>query len=301
MSSSLSSASADTPSIITDSIDIYDIITKSEDFSVDGITIEHYEFGPKIPKSIWEIIGTKVSNKEKEMKICVEPDKFITLRFDGNNFSKVIPKLKIAGFLEHGYSKTFATIMQGATQKVMKKFNAIYGFTQSDEITIIIPSTNKDGTHIFDGRRDKLISLGASCISTYFVSELSKINSIPDDIDILFDGRMAYWNTLRDAFELILWRAYDCSINGISTAVINYGADTTIKKSNTAIKLMWLMTQGRLPLDTHEVHGSFFAKTQIKKICVNPITGESVEVMRSVILNVNGNVLFNMKRNVFGI
>jgi len=280
---------------MTDQQNVYELIQKRDLWKSD-ISGELYQVGPKIPKHVWEEIGTKVSTNEKQPIMKVDPSKIITLRFDGNNFSNIIPRLKKAGFLEQGFSTTFAKIIQGATKKVMEKFNAISGFTQSDEITIIINKQVTDGaTHTFSGRRDKLETLGASIISTHFVRELSKIKELPDNIDVLFDARMAVWDTLEDAFEVILWRAYDCSVNGVSTAVANFGALPNVRKDNTGAKLAWLVSNNKLPLDPHEAYGTLFVKIKKQLKAINRITNEEIDITRGIIDVVLGNVLINVK------
>jgi tRNA(His) 5'-end guanylyltransferase len=273
---------------------IYDFIKETPLWNT--VPQELYQQSVKISKKTWDELGDYISQVEKQPIMKVEPNKFITLRFDGNNFSRVLPKLKKAGFIEEGFSQTFATIMQNATKLVMTEFNAIYGFTQSDEITIIIPKCETEGaTHIFSGRRDKLETIGACIISQYFTRELCKIKELPDNIRIIFDCRMAVWDTLEDSFQLVLWRSYDCSVNGVSTAVANYGAKKDIRNNNTGVKIKWLEENKKLPLNSHEAYGSFFKKTKKLIQTKNLISGEPVEVMRGCIEQIEGNVINNFR------
>lgn len=274
---------------------IYDLIETTPIWNT--IPQDLYQQSNKISKKIWNTLGNTISQTEKQSVMCAEPEKYITLRFDGNNFSHTLPRLRKAGFIEDGFSQTFATLMQNATKEIMKEFHAIYGFTQSDEITIIIPKCVTIGaTHNFAGRRDKLETLGASIISQYITRELCKIKEIPDNIRIIFDCRMAVWDTFRDAFQLILWRVYDCSVNGISTAVANFRAPKDICDRDTGVKLKWLEENNKLPLNNHEAYGSFYMK--VKKVIetINQKTGEKGETTRGFIEQMEGNVINNFKK-----
>ena len=120
--------------------------------------------------------------------------------------------------------------------------------------------------------------------------------ALPDEVLVLFDCRMAVWPDMATAFQLIAWRAYDCSVNGVSTAVMNAGAPKEIRNASTGDKLSWLTAAtGVLPLPDHEAYGTFMVKATTAVMGVNPLTGEAVEAQRGVLKEVRGAVLRNIK------
>lgn len=142
----------------------------------------------------------------------------------------------------------------------METFNEVlYVFTQSDEFTIIINKCNNEIDKI------KLLTESSSKISSKFIKEVIKISSL-DKIDLLpniaFDARIGMYNTLHEAFELILWRAYDCSINGISQAVYFCGnpGSKLVSLKNSNEKLKYLFENKLLPLSDHQAYGTLFKK-----------------------------------------
>jgi tRNA(His) 5'-end guanylyltransferase len=129
--------------------------------------------------------------------------------------------------------------------------------------------------------------------------QLANVLSTP--ITIEFDCRMAVWTSEREAFKLILWRAYDCGVNGVSDACHNQKGRPVMRKTgvthNTLIglstwsKLKWLEQVGLLPLPDHQAHGTLYRRVARKREAFNPKTSENVTVMRNVLERVPGSVI----------
>ena len=82
-----------------------------------------------------------------------------------------------------------------------------------------------------------------------------------------------------------MWRAYDCSINGVSDAVHhtpNFDGKKTLMTQGLHAKLKWLNSQGKLPLPTHQAFGSYFTRVKRVKEGFNPIKKENVLSLRNV-------------------
>ena len=80
------------------------------------------------------------------------------------------------------------------------------------------------------GRVTKLTTLAAGHLTSTWVLELAnlchqkKASKSLDKLQELaphFDCRMAAFDSFEEARALLIWRAYDCSINGISDAVFH--------------------------------------------------------------------------------
>jgi tRNA(His) 5'-end guanylyltransferase len=130
----------------------------------------------------------KIKQFEKQYEISIPKDKHIVIRIDGHKFSKLSKKYCNKPF-DHDFSFAMAKTME----RVFEEFQATFGYTQSDEITIILPAQpNKEGyIHPYNGRVQKLASLSASLASItfkhYFMRPIeeawfdARVFSVPDE------------------------------------------------------------------------------------------------------------------------
>merc|ERR1711988_2007293 len=91
---------------------------------------------------------------------------------------------------------------------------------------------------------------------------------------------------------LLMWRAYDCSVNGVSDAVYHMkGSGKAVQDLGKREKIEWLWQQGRLPLPRHQAYGT--VKVRVKRIIegYNPKLDTTVQSLRGVIEQVDGPVL----------
>ena len=194
----------------------------------------------EVPKFIPpEIIGERM--KERELKTAksvwkVQPWQYAILRYDGHCFSK----------FTNGFHKPFddkmKNAMQSTTKDVLEKFNAVLGYVQSDEISIVFKSiyatkeeyeaSTDKSEHIFGGKRDKLISVIAGYISARFnfhINEERKRGDMlayyPYFIELLkkceqhFDGRLIVFepSEIIEILNYFVWRQNDCLRNCTSS------------------------------------------------------------------------------------
>lgn len=290
---------------------IYEVIERS---NYPSEQLEGYVYNPVIGKtSVWTPVGDRLSANEKSAPSTVPADKYFTLRLDGKNFSTVVPKLKRLGLFSQGYSVEFEEIMtqvsQFCTTRLFK--GVLYVFSQSDEITVLFDRVNPDleqQSHEFGGRKDKLLSLSASMVSTEFVRllclkavEKGLIEQVLPELPVIaFDSRLGVYDSLQEAFELILWRSYDCSVNGISQAIYQCSLPNSkvVNGRNTTEKLNFLQENSLLPLRDHQAYGTLLKKERRLVATVNRMTGESTEVERNVFVKIDGPVIRNVKENL---
>lgn len=279
-----------------------------------------YISNPCISKEIWSKLGDVVSAKEKNM-INASGDKLITLRLDGNSFSGVVPALRKRNIFSAGYSLEFENAMIETTKALIDKLDGcvIYAFTQSDEITLILkPASISNGVqqpHIYNGRHDKIITISAGKASIAFSKEIFKIilqknndttqalKILSELPDICFDCRMGVFDTIEEAFSLILWRAYDCGVNGLSSGVLMSGVQGA-KKINEKCgdeKIKWLQEQNLLPLKPHQAYGTFFCRYKKETEITNSQTGEKTTKMKWTTDIIPGPVIVNFKNGVFSL
>merc|ERR1712070_301852 len=180
----------------------------------------------------------------------------------------------------------------------MEKFGAVVGYTQSDEMTLLVPPRRvirgTQEVHMYGGRIVKLCTLAAAHVTALFNFRVLDIardkgeewshKDLPT-----FDCRLGSFASADEALSLILWRAYDCGTNGVSDAVHHSKrAGKEMKGASTQVKLRWLRDQGMLPLARHQAHGSLFAKVMRRHEGVNKSTGESITYSRGAVELVNG-------------
>jgi len=263
----------------------------------------HY-LAPHIPKATWNALGDLVAAGERTTSGSVAGDCWISLRLDGSGFSRTVRVLRQKGILEpEGFSDTFASCMQSSLRALMEHFHASVGYTQSDEMIVFIAPMNvvrgEQQPHMRNGRVTKLTTLGASFVTAHFIMQLARhceANSVglEDLANILphFDCRLGHYRSWDEARALLMWRAYDCSVNGVSDAVYHMkGSGKAIQALGKQEKIEWLWKQGRLPLPRHQAYGTVLVR--VKRIIEghNPKLGTTVKSLRGVIEQVDGPVL----------
>lgn len=267
----------------------------------------HY-LPPHVPKVSYTALGDLVAARERSTSGNVPGDRWISLRLDGSGFSRTVRVMRQKGILEQeGFSETFASCMQLSLRALMEHFNALIGYTQSDEMIVFVPPTSvirgEQQPHMRNGRVTKLTTLAASFVTAHFIMQLArhcegKGVGLEDLMHILphFDCRLGQYSSWEEARALLIWRAYDCSVNGISDAVYQVkGVGKQVMALDKRAKVEWLWKQGRLPLPRHQAYGTVFVRVKRTVEGFNPKLGKSVKTLRGVIEHVDG-PLFELLR-----
>jgi tRNA(His) 5'-end guanylyltransferase len=271
---------------------IYDHIQQGEPFEKQ---VPGHEMPPYLPKGIWTALGDKLVSNERNIR-NVSSKQSYTLRLDIRGMSKLKKVLVRKGVFAKGWSVVMAELMRHVAEELGKAYGADYVYTQSDEIVIVVTPTGHDKfEHYFGGKHDKLVSLSAATASALATSYIMRSQCVLDLILITFDCRMGVYDSLRDAFELVLWRAYDCGINGVSDAV--YNMDKTKIGLATIPKLELLASQNVLPLPPHQAHGLLYHREIAHAIGYNPQKGQNVDCIRSTLVKVDCNNVIMATKN----
>ena len=132
----------------------------------------------------------------------------VIIRLDGNNFSNWTKGLK------KPFDPNLTKLMIETAEFLVKETNAIISYTQSDEITLILYSDDKESAIYNDGKKQKILSkLTADCVN--FFNERRKV-LLPNHNKVAkFDCRIYQTPTLFDATLQLLWRENDASKNSI--------------------------------------------------------------------------------------
>lgn len=257
----------------------------------------------------WDPLGTKLSKNEKVL-VDVAGDQYYSIRLDGKNFSKVCPHLRKLGLLEPGYSLVFEDWMKDICAFLVNTLsNVVYAYTQSDEITVIfspMPYNEKlqsHEPHVYNGRRDKLLTLCSSLATQRFHRSMVLCGGV-DLMDALpvavFDARLGVYSTLADAFELVLWRSYDCSVNAVSTTLhlepLPHVSKKKVSLMNSLQKLSLLYESGRMPgMTHHQRYGTLLYRGKELREVTNRLTGDIEVKNRFCVKQVEGLIVNSVK------
>ncbi|KOY86418.1 hypothetical protein AD998_09915 [bacterium 336/3] len=133
----------------------------------------------------------------------------VIIRLDGNNFHNWTKGL------QRPFDANLTQLMIETTKALVAETNAVVGYTQSDEITLILYSEDKKSAIYNEGKKQKILSkLTGRCVS--FFNE-KRMELLPNHNRIAnFDCRIYQVPSLHDACVQLLWRENDATKNSIS-------------------------------------------------------------------------------------
>lgn len=137
-------------------------------------------------------------------------DGVICVRIDGKGFSK------FTQHLEKPFDGRFSEAMIHTTEYLMEKTQALAGYVQSDEISLILPVDV--GESMFGGKLAKINSIFASWATGAFVTHLVENQWLDTNNIPAFDCRVWTVPKLYEGANTILWRIQDCQRNAVSMA-----------------------------------------------------------------------------------
>lgn len=283
--------------------DIYSILSRASDSQacIDADSESEYILFPSIPRMVWKRLGDALTANEHLFR-DVPDNCYYTIRLDGKNFRSVIPRL--TPIFGTGYSHVFDICMQQMAMYLMPKCNAVYAYVHSDEVTLLISphisrKTKQFVPHQYKGRHDKLVTLISGFATQYwnrYVAQRMDCTE-PDLPDILFDARIGVYPRYKDAFSLLLWRSYDCSVNSISTTFYLNHLPGSLENVSTKQRISILKRNGIL--DTMTPHQKYGTLLYRKKREACDITSPPSHAGQSAyeIVHIPGNVARNIKEN----
>lgn len=133
----------------------------------------------------------------------------VIIRLDGNNFHNWTKGLK------RPFDEDLTDLMVDTTKMLVQETNAVVGYTQSDEITLILYSGDRKSAIYNDGKKQKILSKLSGKLTPYFNEKRKKYLPNHDKI-ANFDARIYQTPTLHDAAIQLLWRENDATKNSIS-------------------------------------------------------------------------------------
>ena len=196
----------------------------------------------------------------------LDPRKPIYLRIDGKNFSKMVKKWK----LQQPLDTDFSTAMIGTTRILCTQAQgSVFGYTQSDEITIFLMPQNDKSEVWFNGRREKLVSISASMVTSVF-NFLNNKDAMERGVSIYdlkdqasFDCRAR--NIDKEMIlSYLIWRVRDSYKNAVTKISRSQFSHRQLNGIDTKTKEEMMAERG-FPISdypNHMLYGTFFYKVQ---------------------------------------
>jgi len=124
--------------------------------------------------------------------------------------------------------------MVETTRHLVEQINAKIGYTQSDEINLILYYDKSEQTPLFGGKFQKIVSI----LSSMCTAEFNRLVSIlwthkREDTQATFDCRAWTVPDKVEAANNILWREFDAIKNSVSSAARYYYSHKQLISKNT--------------------------------------------------------------------
>lgn len=142
------------------------------------------------------------------------------------------------------YDDRMATSMGLTLLFLMKETNALFGHTQSDEITLMWYSSDTKSQIWFDGRHSKMVSQIAALATVEFYR--LTVENMPDRARLCptFDARVWQVPTLAEAANVFLWREQDATRNSLTMAAQTMYSDKELHGKDSSDKQEMLFQKG---------------------------------------------------------
>lgn len=166
----------------------------------------------------FDALGDRMKSYERiETEQKFKPNSILYIRLDGRGFSKFTKGLK------RPFDERLSSLMIETTKHLVDEFKCNVGYTQSDEISLIIENKYESPCD-FEGKKQKLISLLSATTTAFF--NVNLLTTIPEKFNNnrlpCFDCRIFEVPNEDEACNAILWREKDAIKNSISMLAQHY-------------------------------------------------------------------------------
>jgi tRNA(His) guanylyltransferase len=221
---------------------------------------------------------------ESYHSIKVPSNTWLVIRVDGRSFSKLTETMKF----EKPFDSAFSGYMINVAKALVEEFQATYAFTESDEISLLLPPT----WSLFDRELEKVVSVSAAAAAGKMTHLL--VHAVRGEIvvpPIMFDSRVCICPNEAAVTDYFRWRQGDanrCAINGYCYWTLRkeglsaHKASSILNKKSQDEKLALLKEKGIVwdEVPGWQKNGTGLYWTKFSKTGLNPKTGQTVEVMR---------------------
>ena len=203
----------------------------------------------------------------------IPPHRPFIVRLDGRSFSNFTAGMR------RPFDFIFTKAMIKTTSDLLNEFQAVTGYTHSDEITIIFKQmctkeemlkTDIKFTHIFDGRVIKLLTVISGYCSVRFNYHLVKLINLNqqhykedyvekiNEMQASFDARLVIFpeGKEEEIVNHMIWRSvFDCERNAVSTYARNFFSQKEVHEKSKLDMIKMLKGMG-IDWDKTEGEGS---------------------------------------------
>lgn len=250
----------------------------------------------KVEKFKKDSLAARMKSYEESSKTKLVPRMPVVIRIDGrahHTFTK-------------GLNKPFDKIYYKCIKSTMKALfmqvsNCVFGYCQSDEITLVLYPKGLETMTWFDNEVQKLTSVCASIATVEFNREfrnqvdkvfksgrnisdkLSKAYTIKSEYGATFDAR-AFNVPKEDVPNNILWRVKDCHVNSISAIARSLFSAKQLHGKNREQQLQMIEEQGVNIHDNYEdgmLYGNYCLRKEynvkVEQFHLDMMNYESIE------------------------
>lgn len=220
-------------------------------------------------------------------------DRSYIVRCDGRSFSNFTRGFK------KPFDELFKKAMKDTLDDAFLYFHATTGYCHSDEISLFFKKKDSEvSSHLFGGRRFKIITSIASYISVrfnyYIVHYICKNRDSYDEnlvekvknMSATFDGRIAViFETDDNIFDYFKWRSNDCFRNCISGYALYYYSPKELHQKKIKELIAMICEKNKdLRIPQEEKYGIYVKKEKYDASMVDIKTNEIISCIRHRIL-----------------
>lgn len=171
----------------------------------------------------------------------------VLIRVDGKGFSTWTRGLK------YPFDERMEELRRITTKALVLQTGALIGYHQSDEITLVLYSSDPKSELYCDGRYQKLVSHTASLATAVWNENVPRVLPEKDGQKwALFDSRAWEVPSLEEAANALIWREQDASKNSVSMAARSVCSHKEIHGKNSS-EMQELMFQRGINWDQYPV------------------------------------------------
>lgn len=228
----------------------------------------------------FDVLDKEMRSFEESLDQSISPEMFLVARLDGRSFSRLTKE--ICDF-EAPFDERFRDMMVNTVNELMNcGFRVIYGFTESDEISLLFHKEE----NTFGRKVRKYNSILSGVASAAFSLQLGQVVS--------FDCRMIPLPDAERVQDYFLWRQEDANRNALNShcywmlrkeGVSVNEATSSIKGKSSSYKKELLLSRGidfdKLP--SWQKYGIGIYWDSVEKTGYNPISKTEEKTIRRVL------------------
>jgi tRNA(His) guanylyltransferase len=186
-------------------------------------------------------LGARMKAYEAQTGTCLPSKSWAVLRLDGKSFHTYTKDLN------QPFDYLFLVHMDSVTRFLMKKIpNAVFGYTQSDEISILMHNLGTEkNQHWFNGKVQKIVSVAASYAGAKFNVMRHQGDRIAEDDFGIFDARVSALPSVAEVKNYLLWRQQDALRNAVFMAASEYYSHKELMHKSAGAKVAMLAEAGK--------------------------------------------------------